>query len=106
MQKSKNEDDFKIDDNFKNEDDLKNEGDFKIGLLPKIILPPLPLKNYLKFSWWLLILTATQQLMLNLKWYQVSKPEMEFHMKNTIYAALTMCAHFPAKMTRAKQSSM
>ena len=44
------------------------------------------------FYWWLLPMTATPQLMLNRKWYQVSKPEMEFHMINIIYAALPMCA--------------
>ena len=32
------------------------------------------------------------QLMLNRKWYQVSKPEMEFHMINIIYASLPLCA--------------
>ena len=30
--------------------------------------------------------------MLNQKWYKVSKPEMEFHMINKIYAALSMRA--------------
>ena len=50
------------------------------------------------FSWWLLTLTATPQLMLNRKWYQASKPEMEFHMMNTMYAALPMHAQ-TEKMT-------
>ena len=47
-------------------------------------------------------MTATPQLMLSRKLYQVSKPEMEFHMINIIYAALPMCAQtvnmtFPCK---------
>ena len=37
-------------------------------------------------------MTARPQLMLNRKSYQVSKPEMEFHMINIIYAALPMRA--------------
>ena len=53
---------------------------------------PLPIRNYLKFFWWLLTVTATPQLMLNRKWYQGSKPEMEFHMMNIIYAALSISA--------------
>ena len=52
---------------------------------------PLPLKKYLIFLfWWLLPMTATPQLMLNRKRYQASKPELEFHMINMIYAALSM----------------
>ena len=37
-------------------------------------------------------MTATPQLMINRKWYQASEPEMEFHMINMIYAALSMRA--------------
>ena len=37
-------------------------------------------------------MTATSQLMYNQKWWQVSKPEMEFHMMNITYAALHMRA--------------
>ena len=37
-------------------------------------------------------MTARPQLMLNRKSYQVSKPEMDFHMINIIYAALPMRA--------------
>ena len=37
-------------------------------------------------------MTATPQLMLNQKLYQASKPEMKFHMKNVIYAALSIRA--------------
>ena len=33
-------------------------------------------------------MTVTPQLMLNRKWYQASKPEMEFNIINKIYAAL------------------
>ena len=33
-------------------------------------------------------MTATPQLMLNRKWYQASKPEMEFHMIDMMYVAL------------------
>ena len=48
------------------------------------------------------------QLILDRKCYQVSKPEMELHMINIIYAALPMHAktekrqHFHAKTTIAK----
>ena len=42
--------------------------------------------------------TATGQLVLNGKCYQVSKPEMELHMINMIYAALPMRAQ-TEKMT-------
>ena len=54
----------------------------KIGPPPQNVFapPPLPLKNYLKFFWWLLTMTATPQLMLNQKWYQAFKPGMEFDM--------------------------
>ena len=65
---------------------------FKIGPpLQKIFLPPPPLPVKILpeiFSWWLLTLTTTLRLMLNQKWYQVSKPEMEFHIIKIIYAAL------------------
>ena len=63
----------------------------KIGppLLIFFAPPPLPW-NYLKFFLWLLTVTAIPQLMLNRKWYQASKPEMEFHMINITYAALHM----------------
>ena len=37
-------------------------------------------------------MTATTQLMLSRKWYQGSIPEMEFHMMNIIYAALSISA--------------
>ena len=37
-------------------------------------------------------MTATPQLMLNRKWYQASKPEMEFHMINMLYAVLPLRA--------------
>ena len=37
-------------------------------------------------------MTATPKLMLNWKWYQASKPEMEFHMIDIIYAALSIRA--------------
>ena len=39
-----------------------------------------------------LTMTATPQPILNRKWYQASRPEMEFHMINIIYTALPMCA--------------
>ena len=94
----KNEDELKKEDDFKNEVNIKNEDDLKMKMTSKIAPPskffwaPLPLKNYLKFFWWLLTVTATPQLMLNRKWYQGSKPEMEFHMMNIIYAALSISA--------------
>ena len=54
----------------------------------QILFAPLPLKNYLNLFWRLLTMTATPQLLLNRKWYHVSKPEMEFHMINKTYATL------------------
>ena len=39
----------------------------------------------------LLTLTATAQLTPNRKSYQLSKPEIEFHMMEEMYAALCMC---------------
>ena len=39
----------------------------------------------------LLTLTATAQLTQNRKSYQLSKPEIEFHMMEEMYAALRMC---------------
>ena len=67
-----------------------------MALPSKNCLPPPPsppLRNYLIFFfWWPLTVTATPQLMLNRKWYQASKPEMEFHMINMMYAALPMRA--------------
>ena len=67
----------------------------KLALPSKIVFAPhtpVPLKNYLNFFWWPLTMTATPQLMLNRKWYQASKPEMEFHMIKMMYAALPMRA--------------
>ena len=51
-------------------------------------------------------MTTTPQPMSNQICYQVSKPEMEFHMIDIIYAALPMRAqkerrHFHTKKTRA-----
>ena len=59
-----------------------------------VIFTPLtsPWKITWIFSWWLLTVTATPQLMLNRKWYQASKLEMDFHMINIIPAALPMRA--------------
>ena len=37
--------------------------------------------------------TATGQLILDWKYYQMSKPEMEFNMMNIVYVALRMFAH-------------
>ena len=65
----------------------------KIGLsLPNFFVPPLPIKSYWTFFWWLLTLTATHQLMSNRICYQVSEPEMEFPMIDIIYTALPMHA--------------
>ena len=93
----KTEDDLKNEEDLKNEDNLKNEEDLKNWPSPPFFFgspPPLPLKNLPEvFCWWLLTLTARPQLMLNRKWYQVSKPEMEFHIINIMYAALPMRAH-------------
>ena len=40
----------------------------------------------------LLTLTDTAQLTLNRKSYQLSKPEIEFHVMEEMYAALRKCA--------------
>ena len=45
----------------------------------------------MKKNFRLLTLTATAQLTLNRKSYQLSKPEIEFHMTEEMYAALHMC---------------
>ena len=42
-------------------------------------------------SFLLAMLTATPQLTPNQKSYQLSKPEIEFHMMEEMYAALCMC---------------
>ena len=56
--------------------------------------PPFPPITILPELFWRpLILTATPQMMLSRKCYQVSKPEIEFHMMNIMYAALHMRAH-------------
>ena len=103
----KNEDDLKIGDTLSNEDDLKNkdiknEDDRKMKTTLKIPPPfqilfcPLPSSKKLPeiffddFS--------------NREWNQASKPEMEFHIINIIYAALSLHAqtekrHFHAKTT-------
>ena len=47
-----------------------------------------PLKKLPEIFLWLFSITAKPQLMLNRKWYQASKQEMEFHMINIIYVAL------------------
>ena len=81
----KNEDNIKNEDDIQNQNNLKNEDDLK-----KIIWPPDLREYYLKFFWWPLTSTATGQLILNRKCYQVFKTEMELHMINIIYAALPM----------------
>ena len=57
-------------------------------------LPYITWKKYLQ----LLTLTATAQLNPNRKSYQLSKPEIEFHMMEDMYAALPMCT-FAEKTT-------
>ena len=54
--------------------------------------PPPLTEYYLQFILWAFTLAATAQLILNRKCYEVSKPEMELHMINIIYAALPMRA--------------
>ena len=56
----------------------------KLTIPPKLFLPPTPLKKLPEIFWWLLTLTAKRQLMSNRICYQVSKPEMEFHMRDDI----------------------
>ena len=85
----KNEEDLKNKDDLKNEEDIKNENDLKNEKDLENVDDPLPSpwKITLHFSWWLLTKTATPQLILNWKWYQASKPEIEFHMINIVQAA-------------------
>ena len=52
----------------------------------------LPKKIWEKKSKSPLDLTATAQLTPNRKSYQLSKPEIEFHVMEEMYAALCMCA--------------
>ena len=95
---------------LKKDDNLKNENDFKYGdkwkwtkkwrrfqkLSPHLttILSPPPLITILpEYFWRPPTLTATQQMMLSLKCYQVSKPEIEFHIMNIMYAELHMRTH-------------
>ena len=66
----------------------KNEEDLKKSFCP----PPTKKEYYLIFFSWPLTWTATRQLILNRKYYQVSKKEKELHMVNIIYAALLMRA--------------
>ena len=47
----------------------------------------------LNFFLWPFTLTATEQLILDQKFYHVSKPEIVFNMMNIIYVALPMCAY-------------
>ena len=62
--------------------------------------PSLPLRITENVFWWPLKVTATPQLMLNRKGYQASKPKMECHMINMMYAALPMKRrHLHAKTT-------
>ena len=67
---------------------------WKLALPSKTIPAPLPYRRKItwNFSRWLFTLTDTPQLMLNQKWYQGSKPEMEFHLINIIYVALSISA--------------
>ena len=63
---------------------------FKTKTTSKKLFGP-PLKRILpEIFWWPLTSTATGQLILNRKCYQVFKPEMELHMINIVYAALSM----------------
>ena len=65
----------------------------KIGPPLQIFLAPhspLPLKITWNFFD---DLSPWPQLMLNRIWYQASKPELEFHIINIMYAALPMRAH-------------
>ena len=75
------------------EDDLWRKTTFD-GRQPFIGLQYITWKKYLQ----LLTLTATAQLTPNWKSYELSKPEMEFHVMEEMYAALrmSMCAE---KMT-------
>ena len=85
----KTEDDLKNEKDVKNEDDIKNENDLKTedDLQKNLTTPNLKIITC-NFFCWALPSTATGQLILNQKCHQVSKPEMELHMINIIYAAL------------------
>ena len=67
----KNENNPKNEHKFRYYSDLKIKTTYKINVTEK----------------------ATPQMMLNRKCYQVSKPEIEFHMIDIMYAALHMRAH-------------
>ena len=76
-----------------NQDELRNEDVLKNCPPTQQQFPPS--LSYYNITWFFLrplTLTATPQMMLNRKCYQVSKPEMEFHMIDMIYAALPMGA--------------
>ena len=75
--------DLKKVDSINKEDDLK-----KLPSPQKIICPP-PVKIYLNFFLMTSRSESHTQQMLNQNFYQVSKPEMEFHMINMIYTALS-----------------
>ena len=77
-------------DELKNEDVPKNCPQPKNNFAPP---PPSPFTILPDFFLRPLTLTATTQMMLNRKCYQVSKPEIEFHMMDIMYAALHMRAH-------------
>ena len=88
---------MKMTSNIKtNEDELKNEDVLKnCPLTQQQFCPALPLllRYYLIFFLRPLTLTATPKMMLNRKCYQVSKPEIEFHMKDIMYVALHIRTH-------------
>ena len=62
-----------------------------MAFISKLFWPP-PLKNYLKSFWGPPSLTVARQLISNRICYQLSKPEMEFHMIDITYAAMHMRA--------------
>ena len=93
-------------DDLKNEDNIKNEEYLKKGDGFENCPPlPSPWKITWNFSRWLFTVTAAPRLMLNRKWYQASKPEMEFHMMNMIHAALPMRAQREKTILKCKDDS-
>ena len=89
----KYEDDLKNEDNLKNEDDLKNEGNLKNWpSSPNYSAPNPPLKKLPEIFLMTSHLDSHTTTDVKLSCYQVSKPEMEFHMIDMIYAALPMHA--------------
>ena len=65
----------------------------RVAMLQSCKVAKLQCYNVAMFIWWPFIFTATAQLMLNRKYYEIFKPKMEFNMRNIMYIALCMHMH-------------